>query len=62
LSKSPGEEGVFSMFIEIEEDNSLLLPLLQNGLSGKCSLIIEQKTLFSYALRRIKKSMSTLIY
>ncbi|MEM6804175.1 MAG: hypothetical protein AAF696_22415 [Bacteroidota bacterium] len=62
LSKSPGEEGVFSIFIEIEEDNSLLLPLLQNGLSGKCSLIIEQKTLFSYALRRIKKSISTLIY
>ena len=61
VSSSPDEEGLYSISVALSADNPRIAPLLQNGQTGECSIIFEEKSLFGYIMRDFRRVASEIV-
>ena len=57
ISTSPNEVGEYSVSVSITKGNPRISPLLQNGQTGECSLIFEERSLLGYLFRDFKRAV-----
>lgn len=60
ISRSPNEEGNYNLMIAINNSNKELYQKMQNGQTGKASILIEEHNIFYYLLRKFKRAKSAI--